>query len=264
MSIDIAICVKPVPELDKIQFDPTTKVIRRTPGESVLNPLDKNALELARQLKECTDCTITLVSMAPPSAEINLREALARGGDKVYHLSDRAFAGGDAFATSYTLSEALKQLGKFDLIITGEYSSDGGTNLGAAQIGEWMGMEHIHNVREFELTDRKFFAVSEADGKQICWKGTLPVLISVSRSINTPRAVGIREILAAKRKPYSIWTAKDIPTLNHNYIGKDGSPTHTGDMNPIESGRVCKVMKDDPPKLAENIIRILRETGINI
>jgi len=77
MALKIIVCVKPVPASSSVSIDPVTKTVRREAGETVISTLDKHALELAAQLKKQTDCSVTILTMAPASAEMNVREALA-------------------------------------------------------------------------------------------------------------------------------------------------------------------------------------------
>lgn len=261
MALSIIVCVKPVPSSQSATIDPNTKMVRRDIGENVINPLDKNALQAAAELKKQYDCDITVLAMAPPSAESALREALARGGDRVIVLSDRTFAGGDTYSTSYVLANAINRIGKFDLILTGAYSADGGTSQVPVQLAEWLGIPYITNATEIEVTEDGIRAVTEADGRILSWKGTLPMVISVNRKINHPRAAGIREILAARRKEYRILTAEQLDGLDGSKLGLQGSPTQFGDMYEISGDRNCEMMKGKPEELAERILEILRERG---
>ena len=55
MPLNIAICIKPVPDpdyYDKIQLHPETKTLVRHGIPTILNPGDKNAIEPGLPLKE--------------------------------------------------------------------------------------------------------------------------------------------------------------------------------------------------------------------
>ena len=69
--LKIVVCVKAVPdpkEACNIKIDPETKTLLRCDVPLVVNPLDKNAMEAALQLKERFDAQITVLSMGPPEA----------------------------------------------------------------------------------------------------------------------------------------------------------------------------------------------------
>ena len=57
--------------------------------------------------------------MGIPDTARLLKDLVERGADEGILLSDRAFAGADTLATSYTLAGAVKALGMPDLILCG-------------------------------------------------------------------------------------------------------------------------------------------------
>ncbi|MFN2303579.1 MAG: electron transfer flavoprotein subunit beta/FixA family protein, partial [Anaerolineales bacterium] len=112
--------IKQVPETDQVRMDPETGTVIRKGLSAIINPLDLYALETALQIKDTYGGKITALSMGPKLAEKALREALALGCDQGVLLTDRKFAGSDTWATAYTLSQAIRKLSPFDLIICGE------------------------------------------------------------------------------------------------------------------------------------------------
>ena len=264
MALKIVVCVKPVPANTNVTIDPVTKTVRREAGENVISTLDKNALELAAQLKRTVDCEVTVISMAPASAEINIREALARGGDKAVILSDRAFAGGDTYATSYVLSQGIKKLGGCDLVLMGSASDDGGTGQLTAQLGEWLGMRHLHNALRLELKENHLEVTTAAD-KQLCtWKCDMPAVVSVNRSINKPGPAPVRNIIMAARKPLQIWSADDLDELDRNMIGLKNSPTQNGELYPLDAGRSGVVFEGSTEEIVEDILDKIASAGIQL
>ena len=118
--LEIFVCIKAVPDpkdADKIKIDPVKKTLTRGDVPLVLNPLDKNALEAALQIKEKVGARITILSMGPPAAAKIVKECLALGGDQGFLLSDRAFGGADALATAYTLAKGIEKIGPFDVVL---------------------------------------------------------------------------------------------------------------------------------------------------
>jgi len=108
--LKIFVCIKQVPGVSEVKIDPKTNTLVREGVLSILNPNDRNALELALILKEEQGAEIIALSMGPSQAEEVLREALAMGVDKGFLLSDKAFAGADTLATSHTLGLAIKKI----------------------------------------------------------------------------------------------------------------------------------------------------------
>jgi electron transfer flavoprotein beta subunit len=261
MPLSIVVCIKPVPASDKATIDPETKTVRRD-SESIIGSLDRNALEAAAQLKKELDCTVTVIAMAPPTAQTNLREALAQGADSAVLLSDRTFAGGDTFATSHVLAAAIEKLGGCDLILAGAHSEDGGTCQVPAQLAEWLAIPHLHNACQITPIDNGLTVETVADKGMCLWEATFPVLVSVDRSINKPRAAGLREILAAKKKELLVWSEADLPELNHNHIGLKNSPTQFGDMYTLDNTRSAELITGDTAAIVDGIIGKLADAGV--
>ncbi len=99
----IVVCIKQVPDSDKVTIDRETNRLNRAGVPSIINPFDENALEMALQLKDKHGGKITVISMGPPQAEEALRTALSHGADEAILISDRKFGGADTWATSYTI-----------------------------------------------------------------------------------------------------------------------------------------------------------------
>ena len=127
----IIVCIKQVPDARQVKIDPETNTLIRDGVESIINPYDLYALEEALRLKERQGGTVTALTMGPPQAEEALREAVAYGADEAVLLSDRAFAGADTWATTYTLARGIEKIGAFDLVLCGKQAMDGDT----AQVG---------------------------------------------------------------------------------------------------------------------------------
>jgi len=118
MSYNSIVLVKQVPDTANIsgQVMKPDGTVNRAMLPAIFNPEDKTALELALQIKDRYGGKVSAITMGPPKASEVLRDCLYMGADEVFLISDRKFAGADTLATSYVLSEAIKSIGKFDLI----------------------------------------------------------------------------------------------------------------------------------------------------
>ena len=105
--MNIIVCIKQVPDTAEIRINPETNTLMREGVPSIINPFDLHAIEAAIRIREETGGKVTALTMGPPQAETALREAVSMGVDEVVLLSDRAFAGSDTWATSYTLAKAI-------------------------------------------------------------------------------------------------------------------------------------------------------------
>ncbi|MHB8918581.1 MAG: electron transfer flavoprotein subunit beta/FixA family protein [Desulfocucumaceae bacterium] len=266
-ALRIAVCVKPVPSPDhynQVGIDPATKTLIRQGIPTVVNPLDKNALEAALQLREKWGGEVLAVSMAPPPAEENLREALAMGADKAYLLSDRAFAGSDTLATSMVLASAIKKLGPVDLVLTGNESADGGTAQVSAQLGEWMGWPHLMYACGLEVVDRGFIRVDTSrENCRVTYILKLPAVVSVVRTINRPRFTSLMGVISAGKKPLTCWSGEDLP-VDREFLGLEGSPTVAGDIYQPDLSRRCEDLEGSPDEIAGAIVQKLRSAGLQL
>ena len=94
---------------------------------------------MALELKDVHGGRVDILTMGPPFFIPYLQVALAMGADHIYLLSDRAFAGADTLATTYTLAQGIHRIGSVDLVFCGEESSDGATGQVPPGIAEWLG-----------------------------------------------------------------------------------------------------------------------------
>ena len=91
-----------------------------------------------------------MITMGPPQAKAVIYEAFAMGVDEGAIISDRSFGGADVLATSYTLSQGIKKLGKFDLIICGLQTTDGDTAQVGPEVSEALDLPSVCNVKEIK------------------------------------------------------------------------------------------------------------------
>lgn len=266
MSLNIAVCIKPVPDpdyYDKITIDPVRKTITRAGIPTIINPVDKNAVEAALQVKEQFGGKVTVITMAPPNAEENLRELLAMGADEAVLLSDRAFAGADTLATSYSLAAGLKKIGRFDLIFTGTETADGATSQVPAQLAEWLGVAHLWNVQEFAVEDNAIKAKMTMENGYINYLVQMPALLAVKRSINKPRYTSVMGVMKAKKKPFTVYSAADLD-VEPERLGLQGSPTKAGAVFTPSMARKGQQLTGETEEIVEQLIQVLRGAGLNL
>ncbi|MGI6721899.1 MAG: electron transfer flavoprotein subunit beta/FixA family protein [Anaerovoracaceae bacterium] len=263
--MEIAVCVKPVPDPEKyneLTIDPETKRLNREGIPTVINPSDKNALEEALKIKESHGGSITVISMTPLFSKKNVVECLAMGADEAFILSDRAFGGADTYATSYTLAQGLAKTGKkFDLILAGNESADGATSHVPSQLGEWLRLPHIANVQQIEVNGDRAGVHKKIAGGFIEYEVKLPAVFAVARSANQPRLINAIGIIKARKKPLTVFTREDLQA-DADKIGLGGSPTRAGELLTPDMSRKAEELKGSPQEIAESIIAILRKSGI--
>ncbi|MEN8199091.1 MAG: electron transfer flavoprotein subunit beta/FixA family protein [Thermodesulfobacteriota bacterium] len=228
----IIVCIKQVPDAKDVRLDPETNTLAREGVQSIMNPYDQHALEEAVRLKEELGGEVTVLSMGPPQAEEVLRQAISCGGDHGVLISDRAFAGADTWATSYTLAKAVEKIGEFDLILCGKQAIDGDT----AQVGPGLAIQLdipfvtcIQKIREAGTSELVMERMMD-DGYDVVASG-YPVLLTVVKDINEPRVPSLKGKMKAKKAEIQVLSAEDVGA-DPAKIGLAGSPTQVVDVFP--------------------------------
>src|SRR5699024_8944576 len=129
-SLKIAVLVKEVPDTygdRKLNLE--TGLADRGASEAVLDAIGERALEVALAQKYSDGETeVTVISMAPESATATIRKGLAMGDDNAVHVADESLGGADLGLTAEVLAAALRR-GEFDLVVTGNVSTDGNVGM---------------------------------------------------------------------------------------------------------------------------------------
>ncbi|MHB1295874.1 MAG: electron transfer flavoprotein subunit beta/FixA family protein [Anaerolineae bacterium] len=237
------VCIKSVPDTTEVRINPETNTLMRGEVESVINPFDTYALEEAIRLRETHGGTVTVITMGPPQAEKELRQAIAMGCDEAVLLSARSFAGSDTWATAYTLALAIRKLCPFDLVLCGKQAVDGDTGQVGPGIANQLGVPQLTYVSKLRALDLQAGTIEVErlleEGREIVRAG-LPTLLTVVKDINQPRFPTPRGIRNAKRAEIPVWTAEDLPDALPERLGLEGSPTKVVQVftPPRREGRV--------------------------
>lgn len=261
----VVVCVKAVPdprEADKIRIDPESKTLVRQDVPLVLNPLDKNALEAALQIKEQREAHVTVLSMGPPPAARIVKECLALGADQGVLLADRAFAGADAYATAFTLAKAIAKLGPCDLVLCGRASSDGSTEWVGPELAVFLGWPVVTLVREIVEFDGEGLTLkADLENGYRLLRVRLPVVLTCTRRLNTPRILSFSGIVKARKKEIGEWGIGELG-LPEGVVGLAGSPTMVTSMTTIESRRKVELIEGAREEKAERLVQKLAEAGV--
>jgi len=226
----IVCCIKQVPDTIQVKIDPETNTLIRSGVESICNPYDLVAVEAAVRLTEKHGGKVTVITMGPPQADSALRDCLALGANKAILLSDRAFAGADTLATSYTLASAITKLGIEDpveLVFCGKQAIDGDTAQVGPGIATRLGFSQLTYVTEIfslDLTHKTITVSREVEGATQKVEAKLPVLITAELQLCIPRYASLPGLILALRHDIKVWGAADIGA-SPDMLGLKGSPT---------------------------------------
>ena len=256
--MNIIVCIKQVPDTAEIKINPETNTLMREGVPSIVNPFDLHALEAAVQLKEQHGGKVTVLTMGPPQAEAALRETISMGADEAVLLSDRAFAGSDTWATSYTLAQAIKKLGA-DIIFCGKQAIDGDTAQVGPETAEFLGIPHISYVRKIEKMKDNYIRVERLmdEGYDVV-ESTLPVLLTAVKELNQPRMPSLKGKMAAKKAEIKKM-GKDEIQADESSLGLKGSPTQVKNIFAPQIKAERKMIEGSPEEQVNALIDELRK-----
>jgi electron transfer flavoprotein beta subunit len=253
------VCIKQVPDTTDVKIDPKTNTLMREGVASIVNPFDMYAIEESLRLKAKLGGKITAITMGPPQAEVALREAISMGVDEGILVSDRAFAGSDTWATSYTLAMALKKIGDYNVILCGKQASDGDTAQVGPGIATHLNLPQITYVRKIEEIDEKHVVAERLleTGYEVI-DAPLPCMLTVVKEINEPRLPSLKGKMAAKKAQIIKWTADDIQAEKKK-IGLDGSPTKVVRIFTPEPRKGGQILKGEPEQVVPDLVAKLKD-----
>lgn len=227
------VCVKQVVDTSKMEVDPATGRLKRNNANSILNPMDRNALEAALALKDQIGGRVSVITMGPPQAAAVLKEAVSMGADDVYLVTDRAFGGADTLATSYTLSKAIEKIGPFDLIFCGQESIDSNTAQIGPELAAALGISDVSAASGISYEKEGFLTVERQMGEdREVLDMKLPGVVTCTAEMNKPRYPSIKGILKKDEVEIHNITAGDLD-VEEGRIGMKGSPTQVRQVRPV-------------------------------
>ncbi len=288
-AYNIIVLAKQVPDTRNVGKDAMKAdgTVNRAVLPAIFNPEDLNALEQALRIKDkYPGTTVKILTMGPVRAADIIREGLYRGADGGIILTDRAFAGSDTLATSYALGQALKKMGKIDLIVAGRQAIDGDTAQVGPQVAEKMGLLQVTYVEEVkELTDDTIVLKRRLDRGVETVKCQLPLVITVNGSAPDCRVRNAKLLMKFKRartvtelqkenEDYTSlydsrpdlnipeWTVNDIET-DPQQLGLTGSPTKVKSIeNVVLQAKDSKVISDADSDIENMMVELIKSHTI--
>ena len=258
----IIVLVKQVPDAAEVKINRETNTLIRDGVPSIINPYDLYAIEEALRLREKHGGRVTAVTMGPPQAAEALKEAVSLGVDDVVLLSDRAFAGADTWATSYALSQGIRKIGAFDLVIAGKQAIDGDTAQVGPETADMLGIPFVAYIRKIEKVEGGTMVAERLmdEGYDIV-ETSLPAVITVVKEINTPRLPSLKGKMKAKSLQVKPWTAADIGA-DPDRIGLKGSPTQVVRIFPPAPRGQREILSGSIEDQVAEVARKLKEQSL--
>jgi electron transfer flavoprotein beta subunit len=257
--VKILVCIKQVPGTNRVEIDEETGSLKRTGVESKMNPFDLFAIETAIRIRDKTGGSVSVLTMGPPQAHAVIREAFMMGADDGCIMSDPAFAGADVLATSYTLSQGIKVMGGFDLVICGKQTTDGDTAQVGPSIAEYLDIPHVAWVSRINEVDYRSVSVDyEINDSIHTVKMDLPCLITVEKDIMQPRLPSYRKKLATRDREIRILGLNDLFDNDPDKYGASGSATRVERIFAPEANLDRVILEGTGKELTDKLYDILR------
>lgn len=257
--MNIIVCIKQVPDTADVRIDPETNTLVRAGVACIINPFDMYAIEEGLRLKDKFGGKVTVITMGPPQADEALREAISLGADETILVSDKAFAGSDTWATSYTLARAIHKIGDYDLIICGKQAIDGDTAQVGPGISAHLEIPQITYVKKIEELSLHSVIRAERmteEGFEII-ESPLPCLITVVKEINEPRLPSLKGKMRAKKAEIKKWEAKDLD-VDPGLIGLNGSPTKVVKIFTPPPRKGSQMLQGGAKEVASKLVELLK------
>jgi electron transfer flavoprotein beta subunit len=210
--VKIISCIKPVPDpASRLSFNDSKTWIKTQDLTFVASEADNYALEEALRLREKHGGEAVVISVGGEEAAKVLRAGLAMGADRAIQISDPKLQGELQIAEA--LARAIEKDGGADLVLAGVQSDDLGTGATGVMTAEFLGSSHATVVIAVEANpDAGTLEVSRELEGGVIEKAevSLPALLTIQYGANQPRYASLKGIMAAKKKPFVVWSAEDV------------------------------------------------------
>lgn len=210
----IAVTVKVLPDDQDIVATDDGK-LDFSRAKNVISTYDLNAIEAAAQLAEAQGAELVAVSVGPARIDDTKtrKNILSRGAESLHILADDALELADSRVTGKALAAIIKKIGDIDLVVCGDGSADLYAQQVDVQIAEALGLPNVNAVVSMKVEDGALVADRILETEKETARVSLPAVIAVSPDIALPRIAGMKDILAAGKKPVTSYSLDDLGGL---------------------------------------------------
>jgi electron transfer flavoprotein alpha/beta subunit len=263
IQMRLIVCIKQVPEVAEIKFNPDTNTLIREGVANIVNPFDRRALAEAIRLRDLCGGEVVVLTMGPPQAREALVDCLGAGADRAIHLVDPAFGGSDTLATARALALALRHE-HYDIIFCGKYSVDAETGQVGPELAEMLDLTEVTGATRLELSEdgRVLTVDRETDDGFETIECDLPVLLTAAERLIRPIKVKEPQLEAGRAKPILEVTAADLST-DTSIFGFSGSPTWVEEIRSLARARQVEMIEGaNADEKAARLIDRLESRGV--
>jgi electron transfer flavoprotein beta subunit len=252
----IVVLVKEVPDTygdRKLSLE--TGLADRAANDRVLDEIGERSLEVALSYADKNPGTeVVVLSMASADATATVRKGLAMGAASAVQVVDDALLGADLTLTAEVLAAALKRTG-FDLVITGNQSTDGSGGVLPAMLAELLDVPSATSLASVEIAETQVSGVRASDGATVQVSAEFPALISITEALPDARFPNFKGIMAAKKKPFETLSLDDLGIDAHDPAAARSIVIAIAEKPPREAGVKIVDEGDAGEQLAEFLIQ---------
>lgn len=214
--------------------------------------------------RDCADALgVELVGISVGTADIASgsakKNAMSKGFDRGVLLADDATDGWGAASLAGALAEVVKREDNPQLILTGDASIDEGARLVSALLAAYLGIPCFQNVTAVSSDDagQTWTIEQEAQGgAQRTITVTGSAVLAMTSDAATPKALSMKEILAAAKKPVEVLTLADFPEFQPvEPLSTQPAPAQTINRKNI-------TLEGSPEEIASQLASALRADGV--
>jgi electron transfer flavoprotein beta subunit len=203
--VRLLICVKRVPMTGgKIVLTADAQAIETKHLGFTISPHEECGVEEAVRLVEAHGGESVVLTLGPPEAEEQLRDALALGADRAIHLVSDGEEW-DPQATAGAIVQAIRAdetaNGPFDLVFFGNESADSGNFQVGIRVAHALGRPVATGLKGVVPADESVRCEQEVASGRDVFVLPLPAVVTVLEGLNLPRYPSVPAKLRAQRKP---------------------------------------------------------------
>ena len=254
----VLVCVKRVPFTGgKMVLAADERALETRHLGFTISPHEECGVEEAVRLIEASGGESVVLTLGPPEAAEQLRDAMALGIDRAIHLQTDGTDGQewDPEATAAAITEAIRSdedaSGRFDLVFFGNESADSGGFQVGLRVARGLGRPCVTGLKRVAVEGAAVRCEQEVEGGRDVYVVPLPAVVTVKEGLNLPRYPSVPGRLRASRKPVATSTpACPLPRLELIRLAV-----------PPGKGRRAEVLGNGPAA-APAVVDMLRKIGV--
>jgi electron transfer flavoprotein beta subunit len=251
----VAVCVKRVPITGgRIVLAGDSRAIDTTHLGFTISPHEECGVEEAVRLIEANKGESVVLTLGPPEAVEQLRDAMALGVDRAIHLQTDGQEW-DAESTAAALLEAIRADeaagAPFDIVFFGNESADSGGFQVGLRVARALGRPCVTGLKRVTVEGAEVRCEQEVEGGRDVYVVPLPAVLTVKEGLNLPRYPSVPGRMRAGRKPVTVTTpARPEPRLELARL-----------VVPEGQGRRAESLGSGPAA-APAVVEMLRKAGV--